>query len=411
MITHFIRSLTSRTYRKANELADAVRKVLEHQRDELSTEAVAQVESVLSESKAIFLTGNRAQLEAQMEVLHSCANQWLKPYPHSGAREYLIMAIELIVLILGSRAFLATPMSIPTGSAQPTFWGVTYVPLEGPKDVVIPNWGKRAWDLFVRGEAYCYAESEVDGAVEAFSKVQSYPVIPFLNKATITIGGHPHTVWFVPEHYEELLVAHDEKGGLLRDRNGAFIPKQFKRGEPILQVRSRAGDHLFVNRLTYNFRPPRRGETIVFRSETHPGMTANTHYIKRLIGLGGERIRIGDDRHVYVNGSPLTASDPGFENVYSFDPQKAPEKNIYSGHVNGRVARQQGLDYLYCRNFPDGDTEVSIPPGRFICFGDNTMNSADSRYWPDPAFPQERVIGKSWFVFWPFTERWGWSRH
>ena len=39
--------------------------------------------------------------------------------------------------------------------------------------------------------------------------------------------------------------------------------------------------------------------------------------------------------------------------------------------------------------------------------GDNTMNSYDSRYWRD--FPQEKLAGRHCFVFWPFTERFGWG--
>jgi signal peptidase I len=56
-----------------------------------------------------------------------------------------------------------------------------------------------------------------------------------------------------------------------------------------VKARVVTGDHLFVERVTYNFRRPERGEIIVFRSEDHPGMTPFTHYIKRLVGLGGDR--------------------------------------------------------------------------------------------------------------------------
>ena len=39
--------------------------------------------------------------------------------------------------------------------------------------------------------------------------------------------------------------------------------------------------------------------------------------------------------------------------------------------------------------------------------GDNTMNSSDSRFWGD--FPSDHVIGKSFFVYWPITSRFGWG--
>ena len=123
-------------------------------------------------------------------------------------------------------------------------------------------------------------------------------------------------------------------------------------------------------------------------------------------------MRIGDDRHTYINGRRLETNDYGFEHVFAFDPAKKPEQNVYSGHVNGTVWRwaRDGA-WGPTANFPDEKTEVTVRPGHYVCFGDNTMNSADSRYWGEPDFPQERVIGKSCFVFWPFTERWGWGRH
>ena len=45
--------------------------------------------------------------------------------------------------------------------------------------------------------------------------------------------------------------------------------------------------------------------------------------------------------------------------------------------------------------------------GDYFVMGDNTMNSLDSRYWS--GFPKQSVIGKSAFVYWPITERFGWG--
>jgi signal peptidase I len=403
LFSHFIRHLTSKPYRKGRELADAVRKVLENQRDQLRPEAIEAVEQAIARAQKVFRTGTKAEILSETEQLHRVADQWLLRYPHAAVRDYLIMAIELAVLILGSRAFFVQPMVIPTGSAQPTFWGITAVKLAGTKDEVVPSWPVRIWDLFIKGDAYCYAESEADGVLENVSETKSVPLIPFLGFATVQIGGHQQKIWFVPDKLANYLD--------LVDATGQYRPRQFRRGDRIIATKFRSGDHLFVERLTYNFRHPRRGETIVFRSENHPGMTENTHYIKRLVGLGGEKVRIGDDRHVYIDGRQLTTNDDGFEKVYSFDPSKPPESDHYSGHVNEKTSRLLAGRSAYSFNFPDGTAEYTIPPRQYVCFGDNTMNSADSRAWGIPSFPQERVIGKELLVFWPFTERFGWSRH
>jgi len=196
---------------------------------------------------------------------------------------------------------------------------------------------------------------------------------------------------------------------------------QINAGEEFLKMRVIAGDHLFVDRVTYNFRKPTRGDIIVF--ETH-GITAlsrdqqDTYYIKRLIGLGGEHVRIGDDRHVIINGKRLDAGTPHFEFVYSFDPKQAPRDSEFSGHVNETVAQRYRRSFQPLAPYFLAETnEFILQPKHFIAMGDNTMNSSDGRTWG--SFPQEKVIGKSFFVYWPIgsaeymgnerSSRFGWA--
>ena len=101
-----------------------------------------------------------------------------------------------------------------------------------------------------------------------------------------------------------------------------------------------------------------------------------------------------------VNGKEITASTPPFENLYSFyDVPRGTNRiieykeNHYYGHA-------------LLRDLSPGES-VRIRPNHYFVMGDNTINSSDSRYWGD--FPQERVIGKSFFVYWPITSRFGWG--
>ena len=403
---YYLRWLFSRTLRKASELEDTVRKLLNHQRDILAPQAVKAMEEALAEYRKITRGGapHSSILDA-MDNLESTAGKWLRPYPNPGIRENILMLLEIAVLIVGSRAFLIQPMVIPTGSAQPTLWGVTYEDLRDT-NTPVPSWPMRIWEKVAYGVSYYQITAPEDLEITNWDENPTM-VMPFVKKQNIQTTAGPITVWFPPESFPRQLGFFDEARRTMKKR-------RFRKGEEIARARVTTGDHLFVERVSYNFRKPERGDIIVFRSEKHPGMTANTHYIKRLVGLGGETVRIGDDRHTYINGRELTTNDPGFHKVFAFDPKQPPVADHYSGHVNGAIWQEAWGNPGPTRNFPDGKTEVQIRPNHYVTFGDNTMNSADSRDWPVPDFPQERVIGRHWMVFWPFLRtgrvNFGWGQ-
>ena len=138
----------------------------------------------------------------------------------------------------------------------------------------------------------------------------------------------------------------------------------------------------------------------------HWQMPKDQFSIKRLVGLGGDKIQIGNDRHLIINGQRLDKTTPHFENVYGFDPAQPPRDSEFSGTVNDLVGAQfsrAGLAPL----FPDENKVVQLAPDQLMVMGDNTLNSFDSRSWG--CFPATNVIGKEFFVYWPLTKRFGWG--
>jgi signal peptidase I len=208
-----------------------------------------------------------------------------------------------------------------------------------------------------------------------------------------------HTMWFPPDLGEQSLAR----------RAGLDPARVFHKGEDVINMKVGAGDHLFVDRMTYNFRKPERGEIAVFetRGIQHPQMPQDQFYIKRLVVLPHEKVSIGDDRHVRINGVRLDASTPHFEMVYGFDPAQPPRESQFSGHVNNTVAAKFDLYPNLAPNFPDAQTVYDNDGDTYMVFGDNTCNSFDSRAWG--SFPAQNVIGKSFFVYWPLTDRFGWG--
>jgi signal peptidase I len=131
------------------------------------------------------------------------------------------------------------------------------------------------------------------------------------------------------------------------------------------------GDNLWIDKFTYHFKLPERFDIVVF-----PYQDSDTLFIKRVIGLPGEKLEIKHDNttgiyRVYINDKPL--KEDYIMSEFDFHPCKAD---------------------MYCG-------PLIIPEGQYFMMGDNRGNSLDSRFWG--TLPRERFIGRAVFVFWPLN--------
>lgn len=422
-----LRWFISARYREAINLRRHVRKLYRHQKDILSAEADAALRQALDEfGTAIRTTLTTRELRVEMARFQRVANKWLKTYPHASARENVEMLLVALAVAMAIRTFWLQPFKIPTGSMQPTLFGVTSNPdySRDPayggntnSDFEVPDRWTRFKEWF-QGVKYLELKAKNAGTYDGSSA--PLRILIFTIKQTFYIGGQPHTVWFPPDGGAAWLgqragiedprpVALNRPGSVKSPgKRGLF----FNAGDTVMKIRVRTGDHLFVNRFKYNFRKPDRGEIIVFSTtgiDAMPRDYWNQFYIKRLIGLGGETVRIGNDRHVTINDTNrLDAGTPHFEFVYGFNPDGGPENSQWSGHVNGRVADDYGHHAARVAPlFPDEDSVIQVPDGHLIVMGDNTLNSLDGRSWG--TFDERKVIGNASFVYWPLSERFGWG--
>lgn len=438
-----IRWLLSKTVREAVAMRKHVRRWYCAQRDLLAPQAVGAVTLAMDELQNALREPklNPGRIRIKMEELEFAANKWLKPYPNAAWRENVEVLLVAIAVAMAIRTFFLQPFKIPTGSMQPTLYGVTSEPdftpvivearifeansnpadekartefqgtvqadfnkqLKLQQDMRIPPLLGRIGEWF-HGISYVHFVAPTDGSVDAVEK--PWPPAFFSLYQRIEFAGTWHTIWFPPDYGEEEL----------RSRADLAPGRVFHKGEDVIKLRVHAGDHLFVDRLTYNFRPPERGEIVVF--DTHginslPPDQQDTFYIKRLVGLSGETLSLKEDYevenapllgtqpvgHLIVNGQPLSASTPHFANVYGFADVKPGQKvlkyrpNHYFGHA-------------LLRALAPGES-VEVESNHFFVMGDNTFNSSDSRFWGD--FSSDHVIGKSLFVYWPITSRFGWG--
>ncbi|EKN47146.1 MULTISPECIES: signal peptidase I [Pseudomonas] len=176
--------------------------------------------------------------------------------------------------------------------------------------------------------------------------------------------------------------------------------------KPTLDV----GDFILVNKFSYGIRlpvldqkviqigDPQRGDVMVFRYPSDPSV----NYIKRVIGLPGDRIRYTSDKRLFVNGELVAKKLIGTE------PGTLGSAELYEEQL-GTVEHQIRQEMSRYRAPPD--TEWTVPAAHYFMMGDNRDNSNDSRYWDDPNIPKDElgmvpdknIVGKAFAVWmsWP----------
>ncbi|PYL90934.1 MAG: signal peptidase I, partial [Verrucomicrobia bacterium] len=163
---------------------------------------------------------------------------------------------------------------------------------------------------------------------------------------------------------------------------------RYQRGQIIARGAIDTGDQVFVDKFSYNFMKPHRGDVFVFRTKHIPMIpedpqTGAPYFIKRLVGLPGDILRISPPLF-YVNGEPPRRF--GFQRVMQAKPP-------YRGYALGR-------QYLAKPN-----QSFTVPPHSYFAMGDNSYFSYDSRYWGP--VPEENLVGRGLWVYWPFNQHWG----
>ncbi|MGZ8982557.1 MAG: signal peptidase I [Methylotenera sp.] len=194
----------------------------------------------------------------------------------------------------------------------------------------------------------------------------------------------------------------------------SFIVEPFKIPSGSMMPTLLAGDYILVNKFTYGLRVPilnntfieinhpSRGDVFVFHYPPEPSID----YIKRVVGLPGDKIRYQDKR-LTINGQQLALQDVGaYEYVMSgLNIMTAKQYREQLGSVQHdilihEVVGNYDSDAIGAK-FANNE-EIVVPAGHYLAMGDNRDNSSDSRVWG--FVPEQNLVGKAFFIWMNFDQ-------
>ena len=357
-------------------LKDA-RKLLDYKRDLVSAETNEEVERELGQLDAVLRSGDKEQVETQMHRVDEVCGKLAKPHPEAAWRENVEVFLVAIVIALAVRTYFLQPFTIPTGSMQPTLNGIIGHVTNEPA----PNPIVRLFHTVWYGRSYVDVVAKEDEEVINYAEAKRFLFFTYTRIET----SRGNVYWA----HAPFKTVHDDF---------RLQRRLYKAGEPILRGYVNTGDHVFVDKFTYQFAKPARGDVFVFTTQGIPLLAdrypTSQFYIKRLAGLPGDTLRV-DPPNLYLNGQRAQAEP--FARVMS--GTRLEPHDGYRGYSNvseGNI-RFQFLGYP--------DDSFAIGAKQYFALGDNSYNSADSRDWG--TVPQQNIMGRGVFVYWPFSPHWG----
>jgi len=363
----FAPMFTPRYVKHSKLLLRHAQKYLRYKKDILKETERAEIEAGVAALSASLRAKQADGIKSAAEALDTKLHKLTPVTWEAHWRENCEVILVAIIVAVGIRSYFLQPFKIPTGSMQPTLNGIIGHPRTDPA----PNIVRQVGEFFILGRNYIDVVSQEDDRIEQ--------VVPkkfgfFFTFSRIICRKQSFLVYASPD--------------TLRQDFKVAPGNTYRRGDVIARGAIDTGDQVFVDKFSYNFVKPHRGDVFVFRTDGVPLIPADPDtgapfYIKRLAGLPGDEMRI-DPPRLLIGGEP--APGHGFERVMA-------AKDGYRGYAAGR-------EFLSDPSHP-----YAVPPRRYFAMGDNSYNSFDSRYWGP--VPEENLVGRGLLVYWPFNRHWG----
>ena len=400
------------TWKKnARLLAKGGKKFLDYKRDLLTGDRIAEIESRRADLlKAIKANDRGKTEEASKQLNATCENSLPRQKPQDWFQENVEVMFVAIVIALGLRAYYLQPFRIPTGSMQPTLNGIIGTRMEKENWPSLPQ---RLAEYVLRGRSYVKVVNDQDRRVRIGTMGSSQGIRVggdvkdaqrwhFFSKSQLfSLDAKP--LWLPAPSSQSYEIGLEAAFREALKNDGIL-----KKGQVLMEGFIDTGDLVLVDKFSYHFRKPERGEVFVFETLGIKGIKEYTgpqgggsHYIKRLVGVPGDELSIRTP-DLLVNGK--IPQEKGIQRVVKGGP---PFLESHQGYV---LATAAGAHRSYLSSPGDilrldgGDTSPGMR--EYAAMGDNTGNSLDSRYWG--TVKEFNLVGPALFSLWPITTgHWG----
>ena len=403
---------TPKWKKEAQHLVKGAKKFIDYKRDLLKPDRVAEINSRLADLIVAIKSKDVAKTsDASKQIRAVCENSLPQEKPLGWFEENVEVMFVAIVIALGLRAYYLQPFRIPTGSMQPTLNGIIGKPLKKDQWPSLPQ---RLLEKVLRGRDYVYEMNDKDRHIAVTPQggldIKDTQFMHFFSRSEIRFSdAEPLRLPAPTNPSSEIGLGAAINYAV---RNGGLIPK----GMVICEGTIDSGDLVLVDKFTYNFRQPKRGEVFVFNTIDIAGIQkrsgeqgAGSHYIKRLCGVPGDTLSI-QTPNLMIDGK--IAQEPGIQRVIHGEGPYRINPNGYGLASPGEAAHHgKKLPQFLAKPSDRLSLAAKTRAGmrEYAALGDNTGNSLDSRYWgPVKEF---NLVGPALFALWPITTgHWGFIR-